>query len=214
MEFVSGGVPKVIQELLGKPKEDSLDVRRIRQVFIDEVIKDDANDPDIVDGYLYFGNKNFPKILSMLCQVNPFFASALPLAQEGGSSYLELIAYPSTPAAATDSKYLKSMREMSDPSHRINVQFNMDMTVNKITKFDQGGKETIVDMSEWDKYASGAFYNVIYYISAYHTIIHVLHCLMTTGIKSCTDHDTALAAWAEPYDDNIGCPSSHPFEHQ
>ena len=203
MEFVTGGVPKVMKELLGKPKEDSLEVRRIQQALINEVIKDDASEPDLVDGYLYFGNTNFPKILAMLCQVNPFFASALTFAQEGDSSYLELNAYTSTPASATDSKYLKFMREMSDPSHRINVRFNMDMTVDKITKFDQSGKETIVDVSEWDKYASGALYNVYYYASAYHANIHVLHYLMTTAIKSSTDHDNALSAWAEPYDDNV-----------
>jgi hypothetical protein len=203
VEFVTGGVPKVMKELLGKPKEDSLEVRRIQQALINEVIKDDASEPDLVDGYLYFGNTNFPKILAMLCQVNPFFASALTFAQEGGNSYLELIAYTSSPASAADSKYLKFMREMSDPSHRINVRFNMDMTVDKITKFDQSGKETIVDVSEWDKYASGALYNVYYYASAYHATIHVLHYLMTTAIKSSTDHDNALSAWAKPYDDNV-----------
>ena len=203
VSFTTGGVPTLINALLGKPKEDSLEARRVRHGFINEVIKDDANEPDIVDGYLYFGNKNFQKILSMLCQVNPFFASALTFAQEGDSSYLELNAYTSTPASATDSKYLSFTREMSDPSHRINVRFNMDMTVNKITKFDQDGQATIVDASEWDKYASGAIYNVFYYASAIHSTIHVLHYLMTTAIKSSTAHNTALLAWAEPYDDNI-----------
>jgi hypothetical protein len=192
--------------LIGTPKKKgSYEMRCIQQIMINRYIKTDINDPPIVPGYLYFGNNNFSKILAMLCQVNPFFASALTFAQEGDTSYLELIAYDTKPeqSATSDSKYLKFMRNTSDPSHRINVRFNMDMTVNKITKFDQDGQATIVDLSDWDKYASGAIYNVFYYASAYHSIIHVLHYLMTTGIKSSTDHDTALSAWAEPYDDNI-----------
>jgi hypothetical protein len=193
-----------LKALLDSPKEKTYAMRRIQQVLINSIIKAKADEPDLVPGYyLYFGNNNFSKIPAMLCQTNPFFASALTFAQEGDNSYLELIAYTSEPASATDSKYLSFTREMSDPSHRINVRFNMDMTVNKITKFDQDGQATIVDASEWDKYASGAIYNVFYYASAIHSTIHVLHYLMTTAIKSSTAHNTALLAWAEPYDDNI-----------
>jgi hypothetical protein len=202
---VSGrkGPGKEIDELLGKVKMDANTepLRKIFTMFVNDVIKLDVNDPDPIDGYLYFGNKNFKKSLAVLCQVNPFFASALTVSAD--DKYLELVAYSPKPKAATDSKYLTLSRTMTDPSHRINVRFNMDMTVNQITKFDKAGKAEIVSEADWDYYASGAMYNMIFYVTAIHTTIHVLHHLMTAAIISSTRHDDSLAAWANPYDDNI-----------
>jgi hypothetical protein len=201
------GPGKQIRELQHSRKidPDSFNLRKIHTMFINDVIKVDVNDPDPIEGYLYFGNKNFKKNLAMLCQVNPFFASALTVSTD--DQYLELIAYNPEPKAATDSKYLTVMREMrkglKDPSHRINVRFNMDMTVNQITKFDEAGKAEIVSTADWDYYASGVMYNLMCYAQSVHATIHVLHYLMTAAIISSTRHDTSLAAWAKPYDDNI-----------
>ena len=62
-------------------------------------------------------------------------------------------------------KYLEFTRLLTDPSHRVNVRFNMDMTINKITNY-ANGKEEIVAKKDYDYFASGAIYNVIYYVSA------------------------------------------------
>ena len=94
IKYLRGDIKKEIADLIGNPKEDSFDIRRIQQLMVNRYIKEETGDPDVVPGYLYFGNKNFPKILAMLCQVNPFFAGALTFAKEDDSSYLELIATP------------------------------------------------------------------------------------------------------------------------
>jgi hypothetical protein len=143
----------------------------------------------------------------MLCQVNPFWASALTVAG-CNDEYLELNAYytascPLLEWCHPDSKYLTIMDAMiPDPSRNINVRFNKDMTVNQIVTYESG-KAVIVPEEEWSYYASGVCYNMMYYTQNIHALIHVLHYLMTTGITQSTEHDDALAAWASPYDDNI-----------
>jgi len=189
-------------EVEDKPKEDTKEILRYQQMIINNNIKEDINDPPPVPGYLYFGNKNFAKQLGLLCQVNPFFASALTVAYgtDGTTTYLELKAYDEN--EKNPAKYLEFTRLLSDPCHRINVRFNMDMTINKITNY-ANGKEEIVEEKDYNYYASGAIYNVIYYSSAWHATIHVLQYLMTTCIVQSCQHDKGLSAWAEPYDDNI-----------
>jgi len=59
---------------------------------------------DPVEGYRHFETQNFQKSLTMLCQVNPFFASAL---STNGSNF-ELIGYSPQPPPDNDPKYLKS----------------------------------------------------------------------------------------------------------
>jgi hypothetical protein len=209
VDFVTGkkGPVAEIKALPGKVKidPDMVTERKMRTLMINDVIKEHVNDPDPVDGYMYFGNKNFKKNLGMLLKVNPFFASALTVSDD--DEYLELIAYSPEPKSATDSKYLTYTRELkkgrTDVSHRINVRFNTDMTVNKITKFDIDGKAEIVKEADWDYYASGAIYNLFCFASSWHTVIHVLHYLMTAAIIHVTRHNPSLAAWANPYDDNI-----------
>jgi hypothetical protein len=209
VEFLANkkGTTARLTELEDKLKIDpGLDhVRKIHTSFANEAIKADANDPDPIDGYRCFGNKNFKNNLAMLCQVNPFFASALTVSTD--DQHLELIACNPEPKAATDSKCLTLMREMKkglkDPSHRINVRFNLDMTMNQITKFDEAGKAEIVSEADWDYHASGVMCNVMCHVTSVHATIHVLHHLMTAAIISSTRHNPSLAAWTNPHDDNI-----------
>ena len=64
-------------DLENKPKEDSFELAKQQQIMINKFFKENVDDPPPVAGYLYYGNKNFAKQLSLLCQVNPFFANAL-----------------------------------------------------------------------------------------------------------------------------------------
>ena len=78
-------------DLENKLKEDSPELARQQQIMINNFFKENRDNPNPnpnpppVPGYLYFGNKNFAKQLSLLCQVNPFFASALTVVYEGGT---------------------------------------------------------------------------------------------------------------------------------
>lgn len=201
---------QLIEDMLGdglKVENDdmtSYNTSRIQTLMINKVIKVDIGDPDPVPGYLYFGNKDFTQNLGRLCKTNPFFASALTASKNG--DYLEINAYDPDPPSASDPLFLKLMRDMSDPSHRINVRFNLDMSVDSIRVFDENGnkkKYTEDTPYELDYYASGAIYNLVYFASAVHATIHILHYLMTACITSSTAHNTAFNAWAVPYDDNI-----------
>ena len=76
---------QIMDDLENKPKEDSAELARWQQIIINKFLKENVDDPPPVAGYLYYGNKNFAKQLSLLCQVNPFFASALTVVYEGGT---------------------------------------------------------------------------------------------------------------------------------
>lgn len=179
----------------------SLTVREIFIHSINNVIKVDANSPDPTDGYLYFGNRDFKKILPMLCQSNPFFASALTVSEDG--EYLELKAFADHPERDGEPLYLSLVRELVDDAHRINVKLSKSMEIVEISKFDDG-KAIIVPEKEWDYYASGVIYNLIFYSSTVHANIHILHYLMCTCIVNATRKTNAsMAKWANIYDDNI-----------
>lgn len=176
-------------------------ILNVHSSFVEKIIRVNPDDPAPCEGYLYFGNQEHTKILSKLCQVNPFWASALTVSGDN-DEYLELNAYSELPKSDSDPKYMTIVREMVDPSHRINLRFNKDMTVNQIVNYESG-EGVIVPEEEWDYYASGVCYNMLYYTSCIHGLIHILHYHMTVGIAHSTNHDESLKAWANPYDDNI-----------
>jgi hypothetical protein len=183
------------------PPKRSKNWESIQAKLTNEIIKPNMNSPDPTEGYLYFGNQNFKKILSMLCQVNPFFASALTLSEN--KEYFELIAYSPEPDDEKDPKYLRIVRELTDHSHYINCRFNLDMSINQIETFDKSGKSKIVPEEEWNYYSSGILYNLEYYSSCVHATVHILHYLLCGGIRESTLHNDSLRSWADPYDDNI-----------
>ena len=79
----------------------------------------------------------------------------------------------------------------------INVQFNKkDMSINRITDYSSG-KKVIVPKSDWNHYASKVCYNGFAYVSLIHATIHILHFLMTTGIRESTSHNAKLYAWGK-----------------
>jgi hypothetical protein len=202
-------VAALVNDILGEEKPGkvlqprTLAFRKVHTKVTNRVIKTKIDDPDPCEGYLYFGNQDYTKILSKHCQVNPFWASALT-ASGDNDEYLELNAHSELPASDSDPKFLTIMRTMiPNPSRRINVRFNKDMTVNQITSYDESGEAVIIPEEDWNHYASGACYNMFYYSNTFHALLHVYHFLMTAGITESTTHDDALAAWAAPYDDNI-----------
>ena len=65
------------------------------------------------------------------------------------------------------------------------------------------GEEIVIPEEEWDYYSAGVLFNMVFYASAIHVDIHILHYLMCTAIRECTKHSESLSTWAVPYDDNI-----------
>ena len=178
--------------------------------IINSIIKTSPNAPDPTEGYLYFGNQNFKENLALLCKVNPFFTSALTMSDD--KKFFELIAYKPEGegiigkikgALKPEPKYLSMMRTMIDPNHHINCRFNLDMTMAQMTRFDESGEEVVIPEEEWDYYSAGILFNMLFYASGIHVDIHILHYLMCTGIRECTNHSKSLSTWAAPYDDNI-----------
>lgn len=182
-------------------KTRSLAFRETYQKIVNRQIKEHPDIPDPCDGYLYFGNQDFTKILPMLCQTSPHWAGALTASKCG--KYLELITYSDEPASDSDSRLLTIMRSMLPaPERRINVRFNKDMTINKITSYETG-KAVTVDEDDWNYYVTGVLFNVGYFCNVQHTLTHVYHYYMTASIVYSTRHDKSLSAWSDPFDDTI-----------
>ena len=165
------GVYRVLTGLLGKEKPGktvhsrSQEFRNVYTKLMNSVIKTNVDDRDPCEDYLYFGNQDYTKILPMICQVIPFWASALTVGGDN-DEHLELNAYDS--ASHPDSKYLTIMNAMiPDSSRNINVRFNIKgMAVNQIVTYESG-KAVIVPEEEWSYYASGFWYNMMYLILHY-----------------------------------------------
>jgi hypothetical protein len=177
-----------------------------RELFVratNEFIKDHFNDVDPSEGYLYFGNRDFKTILPMLCQVNPFFASALTLSKN--KKFFELKSFTTEPESIQEPLYLSLMREMTDDAHRINAKFDKKMRLVEVTKLDTDlGNAVVVPEEEWDYYSSGIIYNMLFYSSTIHATMHVLHYLMCTCITMVTRKSSAsMRKWADIYGDNI-----------
>jgi hypothetical protein len=171
--------------------------------YLDEnIIKANEFEADTRPSFSSFGNQEFQQMLTLLCQVNPFFASALTFSQENNT--LELIAYKEGEHSESDSLYLKLMRILSskNPSHNINVYFDEDMKVRGIQIIDQDGNERIAEKDEMDYYATSALYNLLFYATAIHANFHILHDILSSGIVKSTRHSKSIATWADHYDDH------------
>ncbi len=213
VEYLAGitSPDKVLEELItskeekpGMERTERSEIwRNVYSIIENNVIKTKRNNADPAEGYLYFGNQDYRNILKLICQVNPFFASALTLSSD--KENLELIGFKDTAPSSSDTLYLKMMRDLSTdkPYHQINVYFTKDMDISMMKIYDAEGKATVVPESQWDYYASGVLYNFIFYASSIHATIHVLHYLMCAAMVSSTRHNKKLSAWAAPYDDNI-----------
>lgn len=202
-EYMSDKNPKPLSKNLSiEPNRPDI-VRKMFAYGINNVIKVHSDDADPAEGYLYYGNRDFKKILPMLCQANPFYANALTVSKD--QKHLELIAFTDKPELAKEPLYLSLMREMEDDSHKINAKFDMSMNLVEITKYNsETGKADIVPEEEWDYYSSGILYNLCYHASVIHANIHILHYLMCACIVASTrGTNDSLEKWADIYDDNI-----------
>ena len=131
------------------------------------------------EGYLYFGNQDYTKILPMLCQCNPFFASALTVSGDN-DEYFEL-------NILGDQKYAQVMKTMIETvkTNHFSVRFNKDMTLNQIVNYETG-QAVVVPESEWNDYASGVCYSMYYYAQSIHALTHVFHYFATLGMSFST----------------------------
>ena len=210
LDFEIPGVSAHLQNMIGvkKPidvKEKRTETnRKAMTMIVNDLIKNDINDAEPCEGYRYFGTQDYTKILPMLCQTNAFWGAALT-SSGCANQYLELKAYSEDEPSDSDSKFLKVMRTMVEElaqHRRVNVRFNKDMTVNQVVSYVTG-KAVIVPEEEWNEYMSAATYNVFYFTNIMHSLIHVYHYYMCASITHATKGNKALAAWSDPYDDNI-----------
>jgi len=187
------------EEKPGAARKDRSQIWRSTFKFMEENL---TKDSDSRPGFSSFGNQDFQQILTLLCQMNPFFASALTFSED--KSTLELIAYKEGEPGDSDSLYLKLIRTLSskNSSHNFNVYFDEDMKLRELKMIDQDGNMRVAEKDEFDYYASGALYNLLFYATAIHANIHILHDIMSSGIVKSTRHSKSMATWADHYDDN------------
>jgi len=176
--------------------------------MVSRIIKFDPEDPDPVPGYLFFGNDNWQKILSLFVKENPTMSWFLTAGKDADGSFLELKAYDENdfekPLHTYYNDFVRMLSESTD-FHFVNVRFDTNMTITKITYYDETARKSVTPPKEqWDYWATAALYNV-YTISgaANHAVIHIFHYILVTGIHHSTKHDESLRTWAEPYMQNV-----------
>ena len=76
------------------------------------------------------------------------------------------------------------------------------MKVRELKMVDKDGNMRVAEKDEFDYYASGASYNLLFYAITIHANIHILHYIMSNGIVKSTRHSKSVATWADHYDDN------------
>lgn len=154
--------------------------------------------------YKFFGNENNrANELALLLKTNPFMASSLTKADDGGFELKSFDDGDNDP-----SLYLKYVRNLNGAGHRVNFKFTSKMEVESCTMFDDVlGKEVETvskdDEKKLNSYAGSAIYNLIYYASCQHGTIHVLHQLLTSVLLIASEDYETMNKWAKTYNENI-----------
>jgi hypothetical protein len=159
------------------------------------------------DAYNFFGTDDHEQNLIHFVKSNPFFASALT---EKGHNF-ELRAFDNKDPKADDKPTLfrKIMSSLGGYGHRVNVEFDSDLTkIKSIKVYDDITGDRIHKFSsrneeEIRKWASSAIYNLLFYSSSIHGTIHVLHYLLTGALDYCSDDFKELQQWAKFYAGNV-----------
>lgn len=176
-----------------------------QQMMVQNVIKECKYQPDPVPGYLYFGNKKFSKILSLLLKENPFFANFLTAGEDDGERYLQLQAFDEDAPEKDLGTFFSLFAKKIYGKYRLfNVQFNADMEITRLVYYDKEAEKTVVTLKkDWDYWASAVVYEIKLFSGAVHSTIHVLHYILTIAMEEATKHDVSLSTWASPYPKNI-----------
>uniref|UniRef100_A0A0G4HYY4 Lipoxygenase domain-containing protein n=1 Tax=Chromera velia CCMP2878 TaxID=1169474 RepID=A0A0G4HYY4_9ALVE len=194
----------ISDELLHPPrekKEGSLD--DAVEYFKEKVSLGD----ELPEDYKCFGNDDFPRQLLLLLKNNPFFASALTY-----NDGWELKSYDKN--ESSPSLYLRLMRTLTGVGHRVNVKFTdgleaiksiqiCDDLEGKIVMEVEGDTRDPKEIAKIKYYASSALYNLIFYSSCIHAMIHVLHYLFTAAMAMSTRGFRDMNRWAEVFDDHV-----------
>jgi len=157
-----------------------------------------------VEGYKLFGGDDYVTILGLLLKTNPFFAMALTTSSAKGATF----ALTAHDAAWTTppTLYAKLIGTMIGYGRRVNFVFDDKMQIIECTYYDEMSAQTPIKVTNGDdlqKWAAAGIYNLLFFVSAIHGTIHVLHFLMTSGLDVASSKFDALQTWAEIYDDNI-----------
>jgi len=176
--------------------------------MVSSILKFNPEDPDPVPGYLYFGNHNFQKILSLFVKENPNAAFFLTAGEDADGRFLELKAYDENDFNKTLHTYYSDLVQLLSESaqfHFINVRFDKNMDITNITYYDETARKSVAPPKEqWDMWAAGALYNLFYIGgAAAHAVTHVFHYILATGIYHSTQHDESLRTWAAPFMENV-----------
>lgn len=206
---VKGGVTKankMTKSILNKSKTSTdADFERTQNIVIKNLLKECKNDPDPVPDYLYFGNKKFSKILALFLKESPFFTFSLTAGEEDGESYLQIQAYDEDDPEKDLGTFYSSFARNSYGKYRLfNIRFNTDMEIIRLAYYDTEAKKTVVvDEKDYDYWASAALFSTKLIGQSVHTVIHVLHYILTSAMAAATEHDISLSTWSSPYPKNI-----------
>uniref|UniRef100_A0A7S3JRI4 Lipoxygenase domain-containing protein n=1 Tax=Aureoumbra lagunensis TaxID=44058 RepID=A0A7S3JRI4_9STRA len=184
---------------VGKEKtSDSLD--EAQQIVIKKV---GLKVPLEIEGYALFGTNNHVKNLCLLLKTNPWMAMALiPYGRDG----FELKAFDEN--EKNPNLFLQIMRTMTVVKNdgaggRVNFKFDAQLNILKFEAFDANHTKVVVEPDSINFWAAAALYNLVFFASAVHATMHVLHFLLTSALDVATYNFTTLNIWAETYDDNI-----------
>ena len=179
-----------------KPKIDG-SLEGLRKALLKaEKIK--ANVPS--SSYKYFGSpNNRANELIHLLKSNTFAAQALTEHPDGG---FELKSFD--PEEINPSRYLKMMRTLtSGAGHRVNFKFDKNMNIESFTLYDDILGLPVQGDLHINKYASSAIYNLLFYSSCVHSVMHVLHFLTTTALEASCRKFPQMDELSAVFDANI-----------
>jgi len=178
------------------------------------------------EGYKHFGTQNqWQKVLTELLKCNPFFASALTYNETNNTFHLT--AYSDSNAGTgyyydTMQTMLGEDRETMCNDRKINVTFDKDLNITGVQYFDVDAQKMVdaesnsnMDVKNralpaggekaWDFYITGVLYNLLFYVQAIHSNIHILHYIMIMGLVDAADDskNEGLKAFAGMYEPSI-----------
>lgn len=167
----------------------------------------DMPDPDLPESFKVFGGENFAAQLVTYLESNPFYAAALTVSGDG----FEVKTFDEAGGEPTN-HFMKVMAEMNDSRGRpdVNVKFSVKpgggLEIESMRVREDGSADVVTaDPKDWDHYATALIYELLYFSSAEHATIHVLHYLLTNALRACTHSWSVpeLNAWADEYVEEI-----------
>ncbi len=190
--------------LHGKPKTQEV-LGPIQQRFVDKFVKHKKYLPN---GYQHFAvNLDSKTLLVAFIQSNPFFASALKAVtvDKNGVEY-HIKAYDVSGRKEDRNWFSRFSQTYNYAFHRVNVVFDANFRVKSFEVYELNKEKTVATLVKGvsEEEAMGKLLFMLgYHFQCVHTLIHIFHTLLVSGLVNSSRNSTALAAFADRYDENI-----------